>query len=94
MSVVVGLRGETPTGQPVADVVQLLEELLERARAGELRGIAYATVERDGAVCHGWTRAGRDGGGARGVAPELHGLASGILVLALRYARVMHPEET
>lgn len=34
-------------GEPIADVVEICEELLEMARSGKLRGIAAALLEAD-----------------------------------------------
>lgn len=50
------LFGCAPVGVPlVCDaVVETLERLLSDARAGKLHGIAYATVEAEGAVGTGW----------------------------------------
>lgn len=35
-------------GQPVDEVVKELEELIAKARAGEVRSVAYVTINRDG----------------------------------------------
>lgn len=77
MAEVVGLRGAVPVGAPVAEVVEVLEDLLERARAGRLRAVAYVAVGADGAVGTGW-KVPPEGGG--------HAVASGILTLGWRYA--------
>jgi hypothetical protein len=50
MGDVVGLRGvEIADGSPVAGVVERLEWLLERARGGEIIGVAAAFQYRDAA---------------------------------------------
>ena len=44
---VVPLRdGITPPGEADPVIVQALEQLLEKARAGEVRGLAYAVLDR------------------------------------------------
>ena len=50
MSNVVGLRGHVPSQVGVINdgVVELLKDLLERAEAGELNGIAVAMHYNDG----------------------------------------------
>jgi hypothetical protein len=46
---VVSLHGETltPASEPVASVIEMVEELLEMAKSGELRGINAAMLCRD-----------------------------------------------
>jgi hypothetical protein len=83
MAEVVGLRGVVPVGEPVAEVVEALEGLLERARSGRLRAVAYVTVGADGAVGTAWSLPPELGHVSRGV--EGHALASGILSLGWRY---------
>lgn len=41
---VVGIRGVTVTGEPSKAVVELLERVLERAKAGDLRAVGIAEV--------------------------------------------------
>lgn len=36
-----------PNSEPVAEVIALLEEALERARSGKLKGVAVIMIERD-----------------------------------------------
>ena len=48
------LRVVGPLG-PEPVVVEALEDLLKRARAGELRGLAFAASCTSGAVMHGHT---------------------------------------
>lgn len=43
------------TGQPQQDVIDRLEVLLTRARAGEIQAIAYGYVNECGNACEGWT---------------------------------------
>jgi hypothetical protein len=80
---VVALRGAVVAGQPVPSVVAVLESLLERARTGQVRAVAYAVASVDGTVATGWEKP--DEGGAVGRAFENHALASGIMTLAVRY---------
>lgn len=79
---VVALRG-TIQGEPVPDVVEMLEDLLRRAKDGHVRAIAYAVVNVDGTVGTAWAKP--DEGGSAGRSIENHGLGSGILTLASRY---------
>lgn len=73
---VVQLReGTALPGQPDEALVALLERLLEDARSGDLRAIAYATVRAGGAVGTGW-----DGG--RGTRDPL---STAISILGVRY---------
>jgi hypothetical protein len=52
---VVALPGfQVPENGAVPDVVQQLEEMLERARAGHIKGIAMATVHHDGLAGTAW----------------------------------------
>lgn len=59
---IVSLHGDPIyTGESKESVVKVLEEWLERARSGEIIGVAVAVVYRDGA--HGHNIAGsRDSG--------------------------------
>lgn len=42
--------------EPVGEgIVETLEEVLERAKAGEVSSVAIAYVLRDGAVCSTWS---------------------------------------
>lgn len=41
---IVALRSGLALAQPSEDVIECLERLLEKARSGEIRAIAYATV--------------------------------------------------
>jgi hypothetical protein len=42
------------TNEPVQDIIDTLEELLERARAGEIRTLAYAHVDGGMVSTTGW----------------------------------------
>lgn len=42
------------TNEPITEVITTLEELLERARAGEIRTFAYAIVDGGNASITGW----------------------------------------
>ena len=46
---VVSIKGEPipEPGKPVPELVEHLEKLLERARSGEVTGVAYAVLYRD-----------------------------------------------
>ena len=55
---VISFKGGTPIAPdaPSQDVIEVLETLLERAKAGRIRGIAYAYAETDN-VGNGWAGA-------------------------------------
>lgn len=61
--------------EPVPDVIASLEGLLERAKKGEIRGFAMATVGSAGVAASVW--AGTDG--------WFHEISSGILTLQYRW---------
>jgi len=61
---------------PVAAVVEMLEETLERARKGELRAIAIASVEAGDLTDYEW---------ARGPDESAHSLAAAMADLAHDY---------
>jgi hypothetical protein len=48
MANVVGLFGDVPSGEPVDSCVECLRDLLAQAESGELVGIAYGAVSRNG----------------------------------------------
>lgn len=53
---VVALHGETPwSGEPRETVIEELEELLEKARAGEIQGFCYAAEHRDRLTSYGYS---------------------------------------
>lgn len=78
MSVVAFNGGPIP-GEPVADVVERLETLLERAKAGEVVAIAFALLRPDGLVTTGWEVP--DGERLR--------MAPGVMILAHRYGAAL-----
>jgi hypothetical protein len=52
MSEVVGLFGDVPNGKPVKSCVNALRDLLERAEAGEVIGLAVATLDSRNAASY------------------------------------------
>lgn len=82
MAEVVTLRGEAVRAEPDADLVEHLEALLARARAGDLRAVAYATVDDAGTAGSGWS----------GVFGTRHPLGSAVLMLSHRYAAALLPD--
>lgn len=80
MSNVVGLRGEIPLYTPVPEVIECLEELLARAKAGEVRAVALAYVLPEGITGTAWNSG----------AASRHELTSAIAQLEFRHmAQVM-----
>jgi hypothetical protein len=77
MAEVISLRGEALPGEPDSGIVEELERLLVDAKAGKLRGIAYATCLDTGGQGTGWS----------GVAGSRHPLGTAIMMLHHRYAR-------
>jgi hypothetical protein len=55
MNNVIKLREETLPDEPDADLIAKLEELLEMAKSGQLRGMAYATVKSQLVLGTGWS---------------------------------------
>jgi hypothetical protein len=49
-----------PSGQPVPEVVAFLENLLDRAKSGDIRAIAVAYVKDNGKTSAGWERERND----------------------------------
>ena len=76
---VVAFKDCVPLGQPDPELIERIESILEEAKSGELRGIAYALVRTDGGQGVGWT----------GVDGTRHLLASGIMMLHHNYAARM-----
>jgi len=62
--------------QPQANVIAKLEQLLERAKAGQIRAIAFTFVKPGGWLCDGW----EDDSGT------VHLLMAGISYLQNRFA--------
>lgn len=62
MAQVIGLNGKPAlqAKEPSQYLVEFLEEHLDRARSGELQGLAVATHYHDGSA--GWSVVGRVGG--------------------------------
>lgn len=83
MSNVVAFGKSVPPGEPHADLVQTLEELLEEAKSGELRGLAYCTVRVNSVVGTGWD--GADG--------TRYPLGAALLILHNRYAAALQDPE-
>lgn len=59
----VGPAGPTTSSEPDETVIEILEELLERAKTGEVSALAYAYLLPDNAVGNGWAGADHDGRG-------------------------------
>ena len=56
MQIRVPQRGDKKTLQDTEQIVEGLEKLLERAKAGKLRGICFAGVEENGDILAGALR--------------------------------------
>jgi hypothetical protein len=54
MTDIIKLVPRTVDDGPDAEVIERIEALLERARAGEIAGIAYAVVQPGGMMGTGW----------------------------------------
>ncbi len=76
---VVAFKGMTAPGEPVPEIVEMLEELLERAKAGDVRALAYATVESDMAFTDSWWAENGTGFQLAAAAGVLHWKALGSL---------------
>lgn len=59
--------------EPIPEVVEHLENLLEEAKAGGITAIAYAVERREGWVGQGWTSS-----------QNVHSLKSGVMTLFAR----------
>lgn len=85
MSNVVKLETENPTPVPVCpEVIERLEELLERARAGQINGIVFATIHSPGPGQYLSCGSGWAGDAMRA---NVHTTAGAIQALALRWNR-------
>lgn len=73
----------TPPDEPVSVVVLELEGLLAAAKAGTLRGIAYATCYKDGEQGTGWAH---DMG-------YLHIMGTSVMMLNFRYAEALFEDD-
>lgn len=81
---VIPVHGGHIKGQPDPLVVQQLEELLQRAKAGTLIGFAYATVGSQIEQATGWV----------GAAGTRHAVGTAIDILQQRYVWAQwHPDE-
>lgn len=84
MSNVIALAPGNIPGEPDPEIIATLEGLLERAKSGELTGLAYATVTLDGTQGTGW----------QGVAGTRHPLGTAVMMLSHRYASaLLHRED-
>jgi hypothetical protein len=86
MSKVVGLRGAIPAGattEPVAEVIEFIDALMQEALEGRLRGIAVVKVDTIGSIETDWT--------ARGV--ERHLMLAGTTILNQRICNHCLDEE-
>lgn len=70
-------------GEAHADLVETLEGLLEQAKAGELRAMAYCTVRTGNVIGTGWD--GADG--------TRHPMSGAIMILHSRYALALQDED-
>ena len=57
-------KGAVPIGQPVPQIVEMLENLLEKAKNGDIQAMAYATC---GGVENGFGNGWESNGGTRDV---------------------------
>jgi hypothetical protein len=76
---VVAFGNSIPPGDVNEDLVETLQGLLDRAKSGDLRALAYATVSLQGFKGTGWD--GSDG--------TRDPLASAIMMLHGRYAQAL-----
>jgi len=54
MANVTNMFGEPATAADNTELIKLLEETLERARAGSITGAAVATIRADGTIGNSW----------------------------------------
>ena len=59
---IIPLGRVTATNEPVQDIIDALEDLLERARAGEIRTLAYAHIDGGAVSTTGWVSGTVDAG--------------------------------
>ena len=76
MSNIIKLGANVLPGEPDTDLIETLERLLEDAKSGNIRALAYATVCESEVLGSGWT----------GVAGTRYHLGSSVLMLQSRYA--------
>lgn len=79
MADVVTIHGGRTPGTPSAEILDDLEMLTARAKAGTLTGFAYATCNEDGSQATGWS----------GEAGSRHPLGTAVMMLHLRYASAL-----
>lgn len=60
MNKVVPFSGVIVPGEADPDIIDLMEEMLEDAKSGQLRGIAFATVRMGNVLGSGWVGSDRD----------------------------------
>lgn len=77
MTNVTALKGAAIPGDVSQAVIDVLEQLLDEARRGEIVGLAYTASVPNGDTRNGWAHA--KGGG--------HQLSTGVLILSHDYAR-------
>lgn len=80
---VVKLGGRLLPGEHNQELVDALEELTERARRGEIIGLAWAGVTGNRNLINGW-----DGSGG-----TIFDLGAGIMALHSRYANYMMEDD-
>lgn len=76
MSNVIKLGSDILPGEPSPDIIETVERLLEMAKSGHIRAIAYATIRESDVVGTGWD----------GTAGTRYSLGSAIMMLHSRYA--------
>lgn len=79
MGEVLAVHGGHVTGEPDKDIIKELEELLAKAKSGDLIGFAYAEVLSNQDQGTGWC----------GVAGTRHPMGTAIDILQLRYVQAM-----
>lgn len=73
-----------PSSEPVAEVIEILEAALEKARDGRIVGVALVTAERDPAAFE--TR-------YHGEQNSRHNLAAGVMSMHYLMSRAMSEED-
>jgi hypothetical protein len=79
MADIATIHGGRMPGSPSAEILDDLEMLMARAKAGTLIGFAYATCNEDGSQATGWS----------GEAGSRHPLGTAVMMLQHRYASAM-----
>jgi hypothetical protein len=70
---------QSAPAEPDADLIAVLEALLERAKAGELAAIAYAAVDKEHSLATGW----------EGISGTRYSIATALAILHHRYTRAL-----